>query len=77
MGLSDIIIIPAGVAHKLIDSSPDFAVVGAYPEGQHPDMNYGREGERPSVDENIKSVEFPKMDPVLGTEGPLLENWKQ
>ncbi|WP_250123845.1 cupin domain-containing protein [Chroococcidiopsis sp. CCMEE 29] len=29
----DVIIIPAGVAHKNLDSSSDFLVVGAYPLG--------------------------------------------
>ena len=37
----DVIIIPAGVAHKNLGSSADFACVGAYPPGQTYDMNYG------------------------------------
>jgi len=71
----DVIIIPAGVAHKLIESSEDFAVVGAYPEGQSWDMNYGKEGERPAVDQNIKNVPYPEMDPVFGETGPLTKMW--
>ena len=56
----DAIIIPAGVSHKNLDSSPDFRCVGAYPAGQSPDMQYGEPGERPRTDQNIRSVYLPK-----------------
>lgn len=71
----DIIIIPAGVAHKNLGSSSDFACVGAYPPGQHFDMNYGKDGERPKVDENIKAVGLPNTDPVYGSDGKLMQEW--
>ena len=73
----DVIIIPAGVAHKNLDSSPDFACAGAYPFGQRPDMNYGKEGERPQVDQNIASVPLPRGDPVYGMGGPLGDQWPE
>lgn len=72
----DVVIIPAGVAHKNINSSHDFRVVGAYPAGQSWDMNYGKEGERPAADRNIASVPDPGTDPVYGRESPLLELWQ-
>ncbi|MGD9328917.1 MAG: cupin domain-containing protein [Cyclobacteriaceae bacterium] len=72
----DVILIPAGVAHKKLSSSNDFRVVGAYPEGQSWDMNYGKEGERPAADENISNVPYPKNDPVYGESGPLKLYWK-
>jgi uncharacterized protein YjlB len=71
----DVVIIPAGVAHKNIDQSPDFKVVGAYPIGQNPDMKYGKPGERPEADQNIQSVDLPEHDPVYGPTGPLMELW--
>ncbi len=71
----DVIIVPAGVAHKCIDCDEDFKVVGAYPEGQLRNILYGKEEERPIADENIKSLELPESDPVFGTDGPLLKNW--
>jgi uncharacterized protein YjlB len=71
----DVVIIPAGVSHKNVRSSVDFRVVGAYPHGQRPDMNDGREGERPSADDRIASVPRPQADPVYGQGGPLDERW--
>lgn len=71
----DVIIIPAGVAHKNLGASSDFACVGAYPPGQVFDMNYGKEGERPQADKNITQVPLPENDPVYGKEGALLKYW--
>ena len=68
-------VIPAGVAHKRLDSSGDFGVIGAYPPGQSPDMCYGVQGERPGSDERIARVSDPQTDPVFGGDGPLLELW--
>lgn len=72
----DVIIIPAGVAHKNINQSLDFKVVGAYPPGHKWDMNYGNPEERPKTDQNIANVPLPPTDPVYGKEGKLLSYWK-
>lgn len=72
----DVIVIPAGVAHKNLGQSEDFAVVGAYPNGQRMDMNHGKPGERPAADQRIARVALPRMDPVHGLAGPLLELWR-
>jgi uncharacterized protein YjlB len=71
----DVVIIPAGVSHKNLSSSRDFAIVGAYPEGQEPDMNYGKAAERAKARENIARVELPKADPIYGQDGILMEHW--
>jgi uncharacterized protein YjlB len=71
----DVIIIPAGVAHRFIEGDKDFTVVGAYPEGQEYDIKYGKEEERPAADENIKAVPKPESDPIYGLDGPLSKNW--
>jgi uncharacterized protein YjlB len=72
----DVVIIPAGVAHKNISGHDDFKCVGAYPDGQRYDINYGRSGERPRADENIKLLPLPQSDPVFGMGGPLIKNWE-
>ena len=72
----DVLVIPAGVAHKNLGSSMDFMVVGAYPAGQEYDMKYGHPGERPQADLNIEATPLPDADPVYGADGPLLQHWR-
>jgi uncharacterized protein YjlB len=71
----DVVVIPAGVAHKNLDSGDDLVVVGAYPPHQIWDINTGGAEERPRADENIAAVPLPEMDPVLGESGPLIDLW--
>lgn len=71
----DVVVIPAGVAHKNLGASADFRVVGAYPAGTSPDLNYGKRGERPQTDRNIARVAVPGADPVEGKGGALVAQW--
>ncbi|KAN0104698.1 cupin domain containing protein [Hyaloscypha variabilis] len=68
----DVIIIPAGVAHRLLDDfSSNFQMVGSYPKGKHPDMCCGKEGE-----EKVKAISglgWFERDPLYGDEGPVLQ----
>jgi len=75
LNVGDVIIIPAGVAHKRLEESFDFGVVGAYPEGQDWDICYAKAEERPKADRNIASVPLPQADPIYGITGPLMERW--
>jgi uncharacterized protein YjlB len=72
----DVIAIPAGVAHRRLDSSSDFLVVGCYPPGQDWDLLRGEPGERTLALRNIASVEMPASDPVTGGSGPLPKLWR-
>ena len=71
----DVVIIPAGVAHCRVDAAPGFSCMGAYPQGQTYDMNYGKDGERSKADQNIRRVPLPEGDPIYGSDGPLVKNW--
>ena len=71
----DVLVIPAGVGHKKVSASDDFAVIGAYHDGKDYDINTGEEGERPKADENIMQVPLPETDPVLGTDGGITALW--
>ena len=74
--MGDLVILPAGTAHKRIDSSGDFAVVGAYPDLQKWDMNYGKKEETINARQNILKVALPTTDPVYGKDGSMFEYWK-
>ena len=71
----DVLVIPAGVAHRRVDATKDFACVGAYPEGTAPDSLYGKPNERPAADRNIEALALPHADPVEGKSGPLASVW--
>jgi uncharacterized protein YjlB len=73
----DVVVIPAGVAHRNVESSSDYGVVGAYPTGTSPDVQYGKPGERPGTDRTISSLDIPSLDPVGGASGSLASLWSK
>jgi uncharacterized protein YjlB len=73
----DVVVLPAGTAHKRLASSFDFKVVGAYPNGMDYNLRKGQAGERPEVLKEISRVPIPATDPVYGETGPLIEHWKR
>src|SRR5437868_5578089 len=72
----DVVVIPAGVAHKNEGASPDLMVVGAYPGGKSPDIQKPAAPNRDRVRHNISQVALPARDPVYGRSGPLIERWR-
>lgn len=73
----DVVVLPAGTAHKNLVHGDDYRIVGAYPPDQSPDMCYGNPGERPQADRDIANVDLPETDPVFGEHGPLRELWNR
>lgn len=72
----DVAILPAGTAHKRIDATADLLVVGAYPRGQE-DYDLMREdADTARAKRRVATTALPEADPVLGAEGPLLEEWR-
>jgi uncharacterized protein YjlB len=73
----DVAILPAGTGHQCLSASKSFLVVGAYP----PSGTYDECG--PSVEEHergvkrVRKVARPRKDPVLGSQGPLLQLWNK
>lgn len=68
----DVIVIPAGVAHRCVKEADGFTMVGAYPKGAKQwDMNYGGENQD-GVEQSL-----PVADPLWGKdENGLLGIWK-
>ena len=71
----DVILLPAGTAHRRESEESDFLVVGAYPPGQKWDLLRGDAVDRPEADQRIARVPLPTTDPVGGQGGPVLERW--
>lgn len=71
----DVVILPAGIAHKNLGSASDFRVVGAYPPGQRWDVKRGDPEDRPEADRNIEAAALPASDPVFGSSGLLPAHW--
>ena len=72
----DVVVIPAGVTHKREAASHDLLVIGAYPEGQSPDMRTPSHGCERAM-RNVAAVPLPAADPVFGAAGPLRERWRR
>ncbi|GCE88709.1 hypothetical protein MSKU15_0310 [Komagataeibacter diospyri] len=70
----DIALLPAGTGHMNMGSSPDFAVVGAYPPGQ--DFDIVRDAPSGPQRARLASLPFPASDPVMGTHGPTTREWR-
>ena len=70
----DVVVIPAGVGHCLVEGSRDLLVVGAYAEGR--DWDIVRDpGAITAARERIAAVPLPHADPIDGADGPLTHLW--
>jgi len=74
--VGDVVIIPAGVAHKKI-AGENFTCVGAYPGGAEYNLRFGASGELEQSRKDIKKVPMPEKDPVFGKGGPLKSYWNK
>ena len=73
----DVVVIPAGVAHKREAASGDLLVIGSYPRGQSPNICHAEPDRHDRAAANIAAVELPASDPVTGDAGPLLDCWNR
>lgn len=72
----DVLALPAGLGHMGLTHSPDFQVVGAYPDGREPDLVRAGEMDTKEALRAIREVPLPDRDPVFGADGPLMEIWR-
>jgi uncharacterized protein YjlB len=72
----DVVVIPAGVGHSLINATGTLSVVGAYAAGRDVDLI----GDDPvliaAARERIRNVPLPGADPIDGPDGPLVSLWR-
>jgi uncharacterized protein YjlB len=72
----DVIVLPAGTGHKKLSSRGVLGVVGAYPDGKHPDTCMPPFARARKSAEAVARVPLPACDPVHGSDGPLFDHWK-
>ena len=65
----DVIVLPAGTAHKKIAARGALGIVGAYPDGSKPDTSRG-------IPQKDCQAPLPACDPVFGAGGPLFTYWR-
>jgi uncharacterized protein YjlB len=72
----DVLVIPAGTGHRLLEASRNFLVVGAYPpDGAYDECTDTRDREQAIG--RIAKVKRPKRDPVFGRDGALHDAWQR
>ena len=72
----DIALLPAGTAHKQVEASTDFLVIGGYPPGQEDyDVIRDDPSAKAAAERRIAKVALPLSDPLYGDSGPLLQYW--
>lgn len=69
----DCLVLPAGTGHRNLGASSDLAVVGAYPPGQHADIQTSASSNQDLT--RIATLPLPEADPVEGPEGYLTRAW--
>jgi len=76
VGAGDAVVVPAGVAHRLLEDVSSggyggFCMVGSYPKGCSWDMCYGSESEGDKA-KAVAVVKWLERDPLYGEDGPAL-----
>ncbi|NDE90083.1 MAG: cupin [Alphaproteobacteria bacterium] len=73
----DLLVLPAGTAHRRVAGSRNLSVVGAYPKGQgHYNMCRTMDECR-DAKHKIADVALPVADPFYGKDGPLMRAWQK
>ena len=68
----DLVVVPAGVGHRLLEDLGGFQMIGSYPKGKSWDMCYGRSGEEEKI-RGISRLGWFTEDPIYGDQGPVLD----
>ncbi|MNN44973.1 hypothetical protein D3C81_1592840 [compost metagenome] len=71
----DVLVLPAGTAHKSLTATQDFRVAGAYPGGADYNTRQATLADLAAALPEIPALSLPETDPVYGKAGPLLKAW--
>jgi len=62
--VGDVILLPPGTGHKCLVHSPDFTLIGAYPNGIEPDLHRSYAANKEGIIENIGNVKMYEVEPI-------------
>lgn len=72
----DVVLLPAGTAHKKLEATEEHVIVGAYPLNDSDyDFQYGDASDYEAIKESIQNVKIPDTDPVTGAPGNIQQYW--
>ncbi|MCQ8781519.1 hypothetical protein [Mangrovibrevibacter kandeliae] len=69
------VVVPAGVGHKRLSGTSDFAVVGGYPPGQSGAITRPGEIDMAEAVKAIETLRLPERDPFTGERPGCLAVW--
>lgn len=69
----DVVVLPAGTGHCLLEADADFQIIGAYPAGE--DWDICRDAPDEAMLRRIAEVPHPASDPLEGRDGALPGLW--
>jgi len=73
----DVVVLPAGTGHCRLGDVGSLVIVGAYPAGQEDwDLKRNNPEDLRQAQVEIPRVGRPISDPVVGSDGPLLQLWR-
>src|SRR5699024_3881969 len=73
----DVLLLPAGSAHKKLEATANHEIVGAYPLNDSDyDFQYGDASDYEMIKKSIENVNLPDTDPVTGAPGNIQQFWE-
>lgn len=73
----DVCVIPAGVGHRRLGSSPDFLMAGGYPPDQEGNIVRIGDLDEATIAREIAAVALPQADPISGGPDGVVAAWRQ
>lgn len=72
----DVLLLPAGTAHKKLEATDPHEIIGGYPINQSTyDFQYGDADDYDAIKAAIENVPHPQTDPVTGSPSLIEQYW--
>ena len=77
VAVGDVCVIPAGVGHRRLDSSPDFLMAGGYPPDQEGNIIRIGDLDDGTIAGEIAALALPETDPISGQVDGVVAAWRK